>query len=215
MSSVAKAHLKIEIAKEIKTGCEDAKKAADDDCLKWDGGKDALSGAAKKIELLLGHVANDVREDKFDQATAEACQRYIGRAAEICRNLMLKAEVHKQRAQGRAEGFAMTARTMASMQQSEARKAAAGLAPPEDPSAPAGGLDREIGGNRPRNRLEELRSRRMTPGGEVVEGSSNDNGAGEIAKSQNTPKEKPKAKRPPRKKKTKKTAKKTTRKKKT
>jgi len=100
-----KSELKMAVAHELGAGFDDALEKAEDDAQKWIGAKTALADAAKSIEALLAHVSQDVDEEAITIEAGNAAQKYIKRAAEVCLNLKLKAEVHEQRSYGRVEAL--------------------------------------------------------------------------------------------------------------
>jgi len=151
---ISKAEMKVSIAGEFEQGFDEMKQAAHDDSIKWDGAKTALNGAASSIDALLAHIARDVKEDKLTQEEAKACQLYVRRASEIARNLKLKAEVHQQRARGRAEAMKMASDMATRMGQQSQRKVE------QESSAEApGGSVAGLNGRHPGNRAADLRER--------------------------------------------------------
>lgn len=196
----SKAEMTIAIAGEFENGFADARKAAADDSLKWDGAKTSLNGAAKAVEALLAHVARDVKEGKFDIATGEAVRLYVQRSVEVCRNLRLKAEVQQERARGRSEALSM-AENMAIRMKTKAENK---LDASEDSLGADHGTQGDEGRPSSLSKLERLRSRRMTSDGKVVEGGEDP----KLAAPQTPPKPaaKKKAKKKTRKKKTRKKA---------
>lgn len=153
---ISKSEMKAALAGEFENGFVEAKKSAQDDLLRWEGSKMALTGAAKAVEQLQAHVARDVDEEKLTIEEATKVRLYVSRAAEVVRSLRLKAEVQQERAKGRMEAFSMATNMVSKSRQQAERKMAS-----ED-GAPGGAGEAAVGSNRPspRNRLEELRSRR-------------------------------------------------------
>ena len=103
--AIDKSELKMAVAHELGAGFDDALERAAADTNKWVGAKTALGDAATAIEKLLAHISQDVKDEDMTIEQSTAAQKYVRRAAEICRNLKLKAEIHEQRAHGRVEAL--------------------------------------------------------------------------------------------------------------
>lgn len=103
---VSKDELKNLICEELNESFFEAEQLAANDAASWQGAKKSLCAASKMVGALLGHLED---EDYTDEQI-EAVRKYNARAAEVCNNLRLKAEVHEQRAQGRIEAFRISAK---------------------------------------------------------------------------------------------------------
>jgi len=148
-SMISKSELKVAVAAEFEQGFAGAKKAAENDALRWDGAKTSLKGVATAVEALLAHIAKDAKEGILKETEAKAAQTYVRRAVEVCRNLRLKAEVQEQRARGRQEALAMAEGMATRMGQQAQRKV----------DQESVGDDQVPNTRHPGNRVAELRDR--------------------------------------------------------
>ncbi len=103
--AIEKSEIKMAVAHELGCGFDDALEKAQQDIHRWEGAKTAFKEAAAGVEALCAHIQRDLKEEKFDATAANAARNYVRRAAAICENLRLKAEVHEQRAHGRVEAL--------------------------------------------------------------------------------------------------------------
>jgi hypothetical protein len=102
---IDKSRFKMAVAHELGASFDDTLERANEDVHKWAGAKKALGEAAVGIDKLLAHIAQDVKDEKMTIEESNAAQQWVRRAAEICRNLQLRADVHEHRAGGRVEAL--------------------------------------------------------------------------------------------------------------
>lgn len=158
---IDKSRFKMAVAHELGASFDDTLEKANEDVHKWAGAKKALGEAAVGIDKLLAHIAQDVKEEKMSIEESNGAQKWVRRAAEICRNLQLKADVHEHRAHGRAEALRSVVEITKKYHDKERAKAEAillradetALVAPEEGSRPAA---RPVG-VRPENRIGALK----------------------------------------------------------
>jgi len=132
---IEKSRFKMAVAHELGSSFDDTLERANEDVFKWAGAKKAFEEAAAGIDKLLGHIAQDVKEEKMTIEESNESQKWVRRAAEICRNLKLKAEIHEQRAHGRAEALKSVVEITRKYHDKEKARAEALLAHNDDETA--------------------------------------------------------------------------------
>ena len=150
---ITKSEMKKALSSQFEQGFTQAREAASDDALRWDGGAASLKGAVTAVEALEGHLARDVKEEKLTIEEAQHVRRYVRRAVEIVRSLQVKAQVQQQKALGRVEAFDMATR-MATKNREQAEARMAELGEDEDEAVVSDA-------SRPKGKLEELRARKL------------------------------------------------------
>lgn len=166
-----KSEFKMAVAHELGAGFDDALEQAQGETHKWAGAKVALGDAAIAVDALLSHIARDVKDEKMTIEESNAAQKWVRRAAEICRNLKLKAEVHEHRAYGQLDAYKKVVKITKTFYDKEKEKAdalkaheaaeAAGepIEPvDEDPKRPKA----RPTGARPKNRVAERKRAEKT-----------------------------------------------------
>ena len=77
------------------------REAARIEVAQWQGAKQALHQAARKLEAHLGVVDRDTDEGKLDDAVRAVVKRYVDQCGGTARNLAVAAEVQLLQAQGK------------------------------------------------------------------------------------------------------------------